>query len=86
MWGAGWRGGGGAEHSHKQSEGLGGDLWVYKIGLRERERDRQTETERGRQTERQTDRDKERERESVCAGELIRNVNSFNVLLFWLFC
>ena len=26
--------GGGGRHSHKQSEGLGGVLWVYKIGLK----------------------------------------------------
>ena len=26
--------GGGGGHSHKQSEGLGGLLWVYKIGLK----------------------------------------------------
>ena len=25
---------GGGLHSHKQSEGLGGALWVYKIGLK----------------------------------------------------
>ena len=25
---------GGGGHSHKQSEGLGGVLWVYKIGLK----------------------------------------------------
>ena len=32
----GWVGGegGGGGHSHKQSEGLGGLLWVYKIGLK----------------------------------------------------
>ena len=29
--GVGW---GGGVHSHKQSEGLGGVLWVYKIGLK----------------------------------------------------
>ena len=27
-------GGGGGGHSHKQSEGLGGVLWGYKIGLK----------------------------------------------------
>ena len=27
-------GGGGGGHSHKQSEGLGGVLWVHKIGLK----------------------------------------------------
>ena len=43
-------------HSHKQSEGLGGVLWMYKIG----QRDRQT----GRQAGRQADRNRlERERE-----------------------
>ena len=26
--------GGGGGHSHKQLEGLGGVLWVYKIGLK----------------------------------------------------
>ena len=37
-------------HSHKQSEGLGGVLWVYKIGLkRERERERKRERERERE-------------------------------------
>ena len=28
------RGGGGGGHSHKQSEGLGGVVWVYQIGLK----------------------------------------------------
>ena len=28
------KGGGGGGHSHKQSEGLGGVLWVYKMGLK----------------------------------------------------
>ena len=32
-------GGGGGGHSHKQSEGLGGVLWVYKIGLKWPERE-----------------------------------------------
>ena len=27
-------GGGGGAHSYKQSEGLGGVVWVYKIGLK----------------------------------------------------
>ena len=27
-------GGGGGGHSHRQSEGLGGVAWVYKIGLK----------------------------------------------------
>ena len=27
-------GGGGGGHSHKQSEGLGRVVWVYKIGLK----------------------------------------------------
>ena len=34
--GGGW----GRDHSHKQSEGSGGVLWVYKVGLKERERER----------------------------------------------
>ena len=34
----GW--GGVRGYSHQQSEGLGGVLWVYEIGLRERERER----------------------------------------------
>ena len=29
----GKKGGGEKSHSHKQSEGLGGVLWVYKVGL-----------------------------------------------------
>ena len=28
------KGGGGGGHHHKESEGLGGVLWVYKIGLK----------------------------------------------------
>ena len=28
------RGGGRGGHSHKQSEGLGGVLWAYKVGLK----------------------------------------------------
>ena len=34
MCGGGGGGGRGGGYSHKQSEGLGGVLWVYKIGLK----------------------------------------------------
>ena len=32
--GGGGDGGGGGGHSHKQSEGLGGIVWLYEIGLK----------------------------------------------------